>query len=82
MDLFLLFMLSGEPVLELGPIAGGPAACAALEAEVSAQISKAGPDDLVPYGDGMVPLSALSVSCEPPPVESCPIPEELPDILI
>lgn len=82
MDLILLFWLSGEPVLEMGPIAGGPSACAALEAQISAQIAQAGPGDLVPYGDGTIPLSALSVSCEPPPAESCPIPEELPDLLI
>ena len=82
MDLILLFWLSGEPVLEMGPIAGGPAACAALEAEVTAQIAEAGPEDLVPYGDRMIPLSDLSVSCEPPPGESCPVPDELPDLLI
>ena len=82
MDLILLFWLSGEPVMEMGPIAGGPSACAALEAQIMGQIAEAGPEDLVPYGEGTVRLSDLSVSCEPPPAESCPVPENLPDLLI
>lgn len=82
MDLILLFWLSGEPVLQMGPIAGGPAACAALEAQITAEIGAAGPEALIPLGDRKVPIRSLSVSCEPPPAESCPIPEELPDLLI
>jgi len=68
--------------MEMGPIPGGPEACAVMEAEISATIAEAGPGDLVPYGEGTVPLSALSVRCEAPPAESCPVPEELPDLLI
>jgi hypothetical protein len=82
MDLILLFWLSGDPVMGSGPIPGGPEACAALKAEILAQIAGSGPEDLFPYGDGSVPFSALSVSCEPPPSETCPIPEGLPDLLI
>lgn len=82
MDLILLFWLSGDPVMGTGPIPGGPEACAALKAEITAQITSSGPEDLVPFGDGTIPLSELSVSCESPPSEACPIPEDLPDLLI
>jgi hypothetical protein len=82
MDLVLLFWLMGEPVMEIGPITGGPDACAAMEARVTAEIAAAGPGDLVQYGDAMVPLSELSVSCEPPPAASCPVPDDPPNLLI
>lgn len=81
MDLILLFMLFGTPSLEVGPIPGGPAACAALEAQITAEIAAAGAGDTVRLGDEMVAISELSVRCAPPPAESCPVPDEIPDLL-
>lgn len=82
MDLVLLFWLTGEPVMEMGPIPGGPAACAVVQAEIAGQIEAAGPGDVIPFGDGALPVSELSVTCEPPVAETCPIPENRPDFFI
>jgi len=82
MDMILLFWLLGEPVMQMGPISGGPEACAALEAQILSQIAAADPQELIPLGDRAVPVVELSVTCELPPAESCPIPDDLPDFLI
>jgi hypothetical protein len=82
MDLVLLFWLMGEPVMEIGPIPGGPEACAMVQATMSDQISAAEPGDMIPFGDGMLPITDLVVSCEPPAPATCPIPENLPDFFI
>lgn len=81
MELILMFWLSGDPVLQVGPIAGAEA-CAALQAEISAEIALGDPEELVPFGNAMVALKDIAVTCEPVPVETCPVPDELPEFVI